>query len=65
MVGVKYDCTFKELGLVYGTKETTLEEILVNSSNTGTITSLDLGKERLHRYLIDFGLIRRQISTFL
>ena len=55
-VGVKYDCTFTELGLTYGTQEMTLEEILVNSSNTGTITwALDLGKERLHRYLVDFG----------
>ena len=55
-VGNQYDCTFLELGLTYGTKEMTVEDILVNSSNTGTITwALDLGKERLHRYLIDFG----------
>ncbi len=64
-VGVKYDCTFKELGLVYGTKEMTLEEILVNSSNTGTITwALDLGKERLHRYLIDFGFNQKTDLDF-
>ena len=54
--GVKYDCTFTELGLTYGTKDMTVEDILVNSSNTGTITwALDLGKDRLHEYLLDFG----------
>ncbi|MBN39985.1 MAG: hypothetical protein CL457_04910 [Acidimicrobiaceae bacterium] len=64
-VGVKYDCTFTELGLTYGTREMTLEEILVNSSNTGTITwALDLGKERLHRYLIDFGFNQKTDLDF-
>ena len=64
-VGVKYDCTFTELGLTYGTQEMTLEEILVNSSNTGTITwALDLGKERLHRYLVDFGFNQKTDLDF-
>ncbi len=64
-VGVKYDCTFTELGLTYGTKEMTLEDILVNSSNTGTITwALDLGKERLHSYLVDFGFNQKTDLDF-
>ncbi len=63
--GVKYDCTFTELGLTYGTQEMTLEEILVNSSNTGTITwALDLGKERLHQYLVDFGFNQKTDLDF-
>ena len=63
--GVKYDCTFSELGLAYGTKEMTVEEILVDSSNTGTITwALDLGKERLHRYLVDFGFNQKTDLDF-
>ena len=63
--GVKYDCTFTELGLTYGTQEMTLEEILVNSSNTGTITwALDLGKERLHQYLADFGFNQKTDLDF-
>ena len=64
-VGDKYDCTFTELGLTYGTKAMTVEEILVNSSNTGTITwALDLGKERLHKYLVDFGFNQKTDLNF-
>ncbi len=64
-VGVKYDCTFTELGLTYGTKDMTVEDILVNSSNTGTITwALDLGKDRLHEYLLDFGFNKKTDLDF-
>ena len=63
--GVKYDCTFTELGLTYGTKDMTVEDILVNSSNTGTITwALDLGKARLHEYLLDFGFNKKTDLDF-
>lgn len=64
-VGDQYDCTFTELGLAYGTQEMTVEDILVRSSNTGTITwALDLGKERLHSYLVDFGFNRKTDLDF-
>ena len=64
-VGVRYDCTFTELGLTYGTKDMTVEDILVNSSNTGTITwALDLGKARLHEYLLDFGFNKKTDLDF-
>ena len=64
-VGVRYDCTFTELGLTYGTKDMTVEDILVNSSNTGTITwALDLGKDRLHEYLLDFGFNKKTDLDF-
>ena len=64
-VGDRYDCTFTELGLTYGTKDMTVEDILVNSSNTGTITwALDLGKARLHEYLLEFGFNKKTDLDF-
>lgn len=42
---------------LYGTRPMTTTDILVRSSNTGTVTwALDLGATALHDYLRDFGL---------
>ena len=59
------DCTFRELGPSYGTREMSVGEILSRSSNTGTITwALDLGKEKLYDYLIDFGFNQKSDLNF-